>query len=172
MAGLKIWVQGVPASQGSKTPVGQAKDGHYIMKESSDKGPYRGIRPWRNDVKDAAEDAMAEAGLRDPIGDPVVMMVTFYFLRPKNHYRTGRFSGELKPTAPMIYDKKPDLDKLIRGVGDSLKSAGVYVDDSQVVRWIAAKEYASPTVESPKPGAVIHVFTIDTDLGPLIPSVL
>jgi hypothetical protein len=72
----------------------------------------------------------------------------------------------------MIYDKKPDLDKLIRGVGDSLKSAGVYVDDSQVVRWIAAKEYASPDIDSPKPGAVIHVFTIDTDLGPLIPSVL
>jgi Holliday junction resolvase RusA-like endonuclease len=36
----------------------------------------------------------------------------------------------------------PDLDKLIRGVGDSLQSSGVLSNDGQIVSIIADKIYA------------------------------
>jgi Holliday junction resolvase RusA-like endonuclease len=50
------------------------------------------------------------------------------------------------PTVP------PDLDKLIRGVGDSLTGV-VYDDDSQVIRTLAWKVYA----DSREPGAFVRV---------------
>lgn len=155
---LSFWVRGLPGSQGSKRPVGQTKDGHAIMIESDKK-----VKPWRMDAKEAAENAMAQAGLTDPFGGPLVLQTVFYLLRPKGHYRTGRFSGELKASAPKYPIVKPDLDKILRAVGDALKPAGVYVDDSQIVRHISDKVYACPEIPSPKPGAIITVRTLDTD---------
>jgi Holliday junction resolvase RusA-like endonuclease len=50
----------------------------------------------------------------------------------------------------------PDLDKLIRSVGDSLTTAGIYVDDSRIVRLTATKVYA----DHRGPGALIRVNTL------------
>jgi Holliday junction resolvase RusA-like endonuclease len=46
----------------------------------------------------------------------------------------------------------PDLDKLIRGVGDALTGV-LYDDDSQVIRCLAWKTYADTRL----PGAFIRV---------------
>jgi Holliday junction resolvase RusA-like endonuclease len=51
----------------------------------------------------------------------------------------------------------PDLDKLIRAVGDSLTDSGIVVDDSRIVRISARKIYAQG-IES---GASIVVKTLD-----------
>jgi Holliday junction resolvase RusA-like endonuclease len=51
----------------------------------------------------------------------------------------------------------PDLDKLIRAVGDSLTDSGVVIDDSRIVRISARKLYA----EGIAPGATIQVKTLN-----------
>jgi Holliday junction resolvase RusA-like endonuclease len=51
----------------------------------------------------------------------------------------------------------PDLDKLIRAVGDSLTDSGVVIDDSRIVRISARKLYA----EGIQPGATIQVKTLN-----------
>jgi Holliday junction resolvase RusA-like endonuclease len=66
----------------------------------------------------------------------------FRLPRPAGHYRTGRFAGELKDSAPHYPDKKPDLDKLIRSTSDGLKEGGAFHDDSQIVTVQAFKIYA------------------------------
>ena len=85
---LTITVLGLPAPQGSKRHVG---DG--IMVESSKR-----VRPWRSDVKAAAERAIGTDWT--PIKGPVSLTATFFFLRPRSHYRTGRFADVLRDDAP------------------------------------------------------------------------
>ena len=73
---------------------------------------------------------------------PVELEVMFYLDRPSSVSTVKR----PYPTVP------PDLDKLIRGVGDALTGV-VYDDDSQVIRTLAWKTYA----DAREPGAFIRV---------------
>jgi Holliday junction resolvase RusA-like endonuclease len=121
-------VIGTPAPQGSKTKWG------------SEDNPR--TRPWRAAVAAAAYDARVDYTASE-IVDPVTVTARFYFPRPKAHYRTGRYAGELKPSAPVYCSTTPDLDKLERAVGDALK--GVLLrDDSQIVHWDTWKLYGAP----------------------------
>lgn len=138
---LTIHVHGTPAPQGSKRFVGNG-----VMIESSKR-----VKPWREAVKHAALDALNGA---PPIDGPVWLSADFYLPRPKGHYRTGRNAHLLRDSAPARPASKPDLDKLLRSTCDALKDAGVYRDDSQIVRAIADKYYADPLSV---PGAVITV---------------
>jgi len=57
---------------------------------------------------------------------------------------------------------KPDLDKLIRAVGDALapyKQPGVLKDDSRIVTWRATKDYD----DAYKSGALIYVSRVDEE---------
>ena len=47
-----------------------------------------------------------------PYDGPLRMHLEFYFPRPKNHYRTGKYSDQLKPSAPHIHTNMPDVDNL------------------------------------------------------------
>lgn len=115
---VRFFVPGLPIAQGSKRHVG-----HGIMVEMSKKLPA-----WRNDVRLAGIEAM---GQRPPLADAVFLHLTFVFPRPKAHFGTGRNAGQLKPTAPVHVTKAPDLDKLVRAVGDALTGI-VWRDDAQV----------------------------------------
>ena len=64
----------------------------------------------------------------------------FTFKRPKSHFRTGRFSSELKPTAPREHCKTPDLDNLVKFYMDAM-TGKFYADDSQVIKLRARKLY-------------------------------
>lgn len=130
---LTITVLGLPAPQGSKRHVG---DG--IMVESSKR-----VRPWRSDVKAAAERAIGTDWT--PIKGPVSLTATFFFLRPRSHYRTGRFADVLRDDAPVFATSRAcgDIDKLLRSTLDALTAAGVIVDDSQVGMVIATKTYGT-----------------------------
>ena len=77
------------------------------------------------------------------------MHLTFYMPRPKGHY--GKRG--LLPSAPKYPVKKPDLDKLVRAVGDALVPVLIH-DDNQVVWILAGKEYAS---EQEPPGVLISL---------------
>lgn len=84
-------------------------------------------KPWRQAIVDAIISHH-----RTMIEGPVALDVVFYLPRPK--------SAKKSVTAPA---KKPDLDKLVRAVGDALTAAGVWRDDSQIVAINARKEFAS-----------------------------
>jgi Holliday junction resolvase RusA-like endonuclease len=130
---MKIRVYGDPAPQGSKTA--RVINGHVVMWESSKKLPG-----WRDSVAMACKVASMEHQV--PILGPVEVILTFHMPRPKS------VSRQYPNTAP-------DLDKLIRGVGDSLQSSGVLSNDGQIVSIQAHKVYADTPAEN---GVEIEVF--------------
>jgi crossover junction endodeoxyribonuclease RusA len=127
-------VDGTPAPQGSKT-VGRSSGGASFVREDNPD-----TEPWRNAVATRARAAMAG---RPPLPGPLELDVAFMFGRPKSHYRTGRNAGRLKPSAPIYCDKRPDLDKLLRAIGDAITGI-VVVDDAAIVELRARKAYGSP----------------------------
>ena len=138
-------VYGVPAPQGSKTV---SRWGG--LRESSLK-----VGPWRSEVAYTAREVYKGA----PITQPVALEITFYFMRPKGHYGTGRNAEKLKPSAPRHCTSAAngDLDKLCRSTFDGLavRSGGsVIKDDSQVVELFCIKRYAS---ETEPPGALVRI---------------
>jgi Holliday junction resolvase RusA-like endonuclease len=127
-------VDGAPAPQGSKT-IERTAAGAAHVRESS-----RKVGPWRDAVALRAREAMAG---RPPLTGPLELDVAFLFARPRSHYRTGRHAGQLKPSAPVYCDKRPDLDKLLRAIGDAITGI-VAVDDAAIVELRARKAYGSP----------------------------
>ena len=75
-----------------------------------------------------------------PFTGPLCMHVEFYFPRPKNHYRTGKYNGILKDSAPHIHSNMPDIDNLSKFILDAMNEA-FYDDDRQVVELNSHKEY-------------------------------
>lgn len=153
---LSFTVYGLPAPQGSKRHVGGG-----IMVESSKK-----VAPWREDVKLAALRALEACPDWDRVAPLVRLQVTFYLPRPRSHFRTGKFSDDLRDTAPIFAGKKPDLDKLLRSTGDALTTAGAYSDDSRVVTIWASKVYTRSgwlldLAPMDYPGAVIALSVIE-----------
>ena len=136
---LTFRVYGTPAPQGSKRHVGNG-----VMVESSAK-----VKPWRQDVKHAALDALPE-GYEAPAG-PVAVRVHFTLPRPRSHYGTGRNAATVKPGAPEYHSGRPDVDKLLRSTLDALTAAGVLRDDNQVAALEGFKWYGQ------HPGAHITV---------------
>ena len=134
MTTLAFTVHGTPAPQGSKTIVPTAAGPR--TKESNE----RQLRAWRQAIADTAATAMDGHG---PLTGPCELDATFVFARPRSHYRTGRHAGELKPSAPIHCDKRPDLDKLLRAVGDALTGIAL-IDDATIVKLTARKHYGSP----------------------------
>ena len=120
---LHLEVVGTPAPQGSKRLVGKN------LVEASAK-----VGPWREAVKWIA----IRDGITAPMQGPIRVYICFRFTRPKGHYRND---GRVKASAPAYPIVKPDLDKLVRCTLDALTDAGVWRDDSQVVRVEARKEY-------------------------------
>lgn len=83
---------------------------------------------------------------------PICADMVFWEQRPKSHYRKN---GALKPDAPSVPTKAPDLDKLVRSVGDALNGI-VWRDDSQVATLVATKRYTVP--EQPCIGVRVRVY--------------
>lgn len=140
---LVIVVYGSPAPQGSKKFVGLAKSGRGILTESSKK-----VRPWRQDVKAAARDAIdAEPKAVDvltganwfPIDAAVRVRMVFTMPKPAS-------APKRKRTFPC---RMPDLSKLARSTEDALTEAGVWKDDARVVEYSRlAKVYPGEDPES------------------------
>jgi Holliday junction resolvase RusA-like endonuclease len=105
------------------------------------------LKAWRREVAKAAR--LVHRGA--PLGGPVRVVADFYLRRPKS-LRHDR-----------AHVTRPDTDKLLRGIGDSL--TGVVIrDDSQVTQIKGSKSYAG-VGETPR--AVIAVTPL-TEEGRLI----
>jgi len=131
MFDLTIDVSGDPASQGSHSVI----NGRIVQVNSTKH------KRWRNAVVFAALDLIGEDWV--PIDEPVELSVIFYLPRPKT--ATREFPAVM-----------PDLDKLIRAVGDSLTTSGIISDDSRIIAIDAQKLYA----DARGVGAVIRVNTL------------
>lgn len=147
---LHVLVVGTPRPQGSKKAFYNPKLGRALIVNDNDAK----LRTWRQDVVAATVEALkAGACVKAPPQSPIDLVITFMLPRPKGHWRTGRNAHLLRDDAPRRPTTKPDIDKLQRSTLDAMRDAGVYVDDSQVVRIDARKVWATERV-----GAVIDVF--------------
>ena len=138
MDSFSFFVPGEPITEGSTKAF---TSGQRVV-VTHDRGPE--LAAWRTRVKRAAQEAAREAGWEPRYDGPVAVNVAFFLPRPKS---------AKKRLWPHV---KPDLDKLIRAVGDALapyKQPGVLRDDSRIVTWHASKHYATPY----KPGVLITV---------------
>lgn len=72
--------------------------------------------------------------------DALKISFIFHIKRPKAHFRTGKYSNELKKTAPVYHTKKPDIDNFVKFYMDCMNNV-VYLDDSQVIELNVKKEY-------------------------------
>lgn len=133
MKPISIKVIGIPAPQGSKRHVGNG-----IMVESSTKVPL-----WRKNILHAS----LETYHGKLIDTPCRVEIDFFIPRPLSHFRTGKFSNLLKPSAPQFCISRitGDIDKLVRSTLDGLSATTggtVLKDDSLVISLSAQKRYA------------------------------
>ena len=137
---VRIAVYGSPGPQGSKRHVGGGR-----MIESSKK-----VRPWRQDVKGAAEAYRRHHGL--PVLDgPLRVRMVFTLPKPAG-------APKRRQTWPM---RMPDLSKLVRSTEDALTDAGLWADDARVVECFSAKRYPGEGIDAlDAPGCVIVVESI------------
>ena len=127
---IRLDVLGLPKPQGSKKVI------HGRLIEASGQA----LKIWRRQIADACEPYLTQ---NIHLG-PIKLEVDFYLPRPRSIPKSQR----AKPIVP------PDLDKLIRAVGDAIGQSGlIWGDDSQIVEISARKHYA----DDREPGAVIVI---------------
>lgn len=119
-------VYGIPAPQAGTRAVQTAKGPRQIST-----GGVR-LESWRNDCAAAARKAAIEHG-PFPFGEPLAVTAEFRFPMPKSRPKSTRLFAVWPKTS------MPDLDKLQRALGDSLKAGGLIRDDSLIVEWRATK---------------------------------
>jgi Holliday junction resolvase RusA-like endonuclease len=73
--------------------------------------------------------------------NPIKCHLQFYCKRPKNHYKTGKKSNELKDSAPKYNTNSKDLDNMVKFVLDALNDK-LYVDDCQIIEITCSKLYS------------------------------
>jgi len=92
-------------------------------------------KPWRATVASAAIEAQLSQGTWPVVSDrPIRLDVQCYFARPAS------VSERRRP----MHTVKPDLDKLLRAIKDSLTKI-LWRDDAQVVSVCVSKAYAPAT---------------------------
>lgn len=115
---IQVFVPGVAQPQGSKNAYNRG--GRCILVEANKNLPV-----WRAFVTDKLEEANAGC---EPMSGPVSLTAIFFMPKPKS----------VKRPLPSV---KPDLDKLIRAIGDSATASGCILDDSQICEIVAHKVY-------------------------------
>lgn len=118
-------VDGEPIPQGSKKAFKVGKRINIVDDNAAL------LKPWRKKIAEAAD-------LGRTFDCPVVLDATFYLTRPKTVKRAY-------PTTV------PDLDKLMRALGDGMKDGGLIRDDSIIVDEHIRKRYA----DGKKPGIAV-----------------
>lgn len=66
----------------------------------------------------------------------------FLIPRPKSHFRTGKYSHLLKPTAPIYHEVKGDRDNYDKCILDRMTKAGILKDDCIVIGGYVGKKWA------------------------------
>jgi Holliday junction resolvase RusA-like endonuclease len=125
---IRFTVYGTPQPQGSSrafVPKGWTR---AIITSDNKK-----LKPWRQEIAGVALNAMRESKIGLLEGVPIAILAEFFFDKPKSAKKS-------------VLNKitKPDLDKLLRGLLDSLTGI-IFKDDSQVVLCNIRKTFGSPS---------------------------
>lgn len=104
---------------------------------------------WKMIVRNEARRAWEASGNTSPWEGPLCVNLTFYFPRPKSHFRSN---GELKPNAPKWHTSAPDRDNITKAHDDAITNLGLWGDDRQVCDGRIRKLYADKT-----PGCLIEI---------------
>ena len=123
----------------SGTPIPKGSTKAFVVKGRAITTATNGAKqkPWSSDI---AYTAMQEIKFSTPTRSAISVVLTFFMPRPKGHYGSGKNIASVKASAPTSHVSKPDVDKLIRCVLDSLTGV-VWHDDSQVIEVKANKRY-------------------------------
>lgn len=127
---IRVLVPGVAVPQGSVRAIPTNRGTRIVH----DKG--RDLVAWRNKITVALLRECLLNGWGHPLDEPVEVNVFFKLPRPKTVRRSLPWA-------------KPDLDKLMRAVGDALcprDGHRVLVDDSRIIAWTAWKDYVEEGV--------------------------
>lgn len=135
---IDVWIGGLPQPQGSSRAF--VRGGRAVITSANPR-----LRPWRATVTEELSNAIGVGS--HPIADPVAVTLEFVFPRPASHF--GKRG--LLPSAPEFPGGRPDVDKCVRAILDSLQESGAIRDDSLVVTLIARKRFGE------RPGVRIHV---------------
>ena len=128
MSEITFEVEGLPMPQGSHTAV--SRGGKPALIPAGTSTSRKAFATWRGLVADAAADMVPDDG---PLDGPLEVSITFRLPMPGSRNADTRRAGWAWAAT------KPDLDKLVRAVGDSLVAGGLIRDDSRIVRITAEK---------------------------------
>jgi Holliday junction resolvase RusA-like endonuclease len=143
---ITFHVPGTPKPQGSKVLQSAVINGQT---KSWMRDADSGLRPWRDQIRHFAKQAMIEAGQDHKFALNIEVSILFIMKRTKG-VPVGR-------TMPNV---KPDIDKLSRAVLDAMEGV-CYENDSRVVELQVRKVYE--TDGGPQEGALISVGGFDND---------
>ena len=129
---LTFFVAGLPKAQ---PRVKAARRGKF----TSIYTPPGAHEDWAMAVRFEAEKAWRDDGYPNQWTGPLCVNLTFYFPRPRIHYRSN---GDLKPDAPRWHTAKPDRDNSDKKILDTLTNLCIWKDDSQVCDGRIQKCYA------------------------------
>ena len=135
---FQLFVAGDPRPQGSKKAFARGK--HIVLVEAN-----KDLPAWRETMKRMFELKMLERDTSFPTA--ISVSIQFWLRRPKSvtrQYATGTY----------------DVDKLTRAVLDSLQSAKVITNDSNVVDLNVRKTYA----DQHEAGMQVTVIPFDNEL--------
>ncbi len=122
------------------------RGGHVVTRQITTGGVN--LKSWRQEVAAKAAEAAAQVGM---FTGPVKLDVEFRFAMPASRPAWAKQQGILLKVS------KPDKDKLIRAIGDSLTSGGLLKDDALIAITNAAKV----EVWESWTGAMIRVTPLD-----------
>jgi Holliday junction resolvase RusA-like endonuclease len=127
---LRVRVDGHPQGQGRISGGGlrQSKAGKLFHQPSYHSNRAK-LDPWRAAIVEATGKAMVDQHVPDPLDGPLYLQAEFHMPR-------GKTVKRLWPTTT------PDLDHLLRALGDALTKAGAVTDDARIVTVQITKRYA------------------------------
>lgn len=140
MTGWSFIAYGTPAPQGSKKYVGKG-----IMVESS-----KAVKPWREDVKQAALTAREHGA--PCLDGPLLVRMVFTLRRPKS-----------APKRLTIPDRVPDLDKLLRSTSDAITTAGLWADDARCSDYVRLAKVWTGYDDDALPMPGVHVAAVQIE---------
>jgi len=114
------------------TPKPQARPRHYGGRV------YSPMSDWRKLVQ---VYAAAEKLKHKQFNGPLRIELSFYFKRPRSHYRSGKYSHIRKDKAPIHCLNPYDLDNLDKAVLDALTDSGLIADDRIIVSLHSTKNW-------------------------------
>lgn len=148
---IHIFIPGPPVAKGSPKMMINRRTGARFPGKDSKK-----LEEWEKVARGSAIAAMQG---RELLRGAVRLEVEFVFPRPKSHIGKNR---RLLSGKPFIHISKPDLDKLMRALGDCMNGI-VYADDSMICRCLLMKRYENVDVGI-SVGTSVSVFDYGAEL--------